>query len=328
MKRLCPECGEISEWEEITRTEVFQVRGEEIEVPLNIERCPKCGTEFENLNNVSDPYQLAYNEYRRRKGMVFPSQISDFRKKYGLTQKELSGLLGFGDITLSRYENGALQDEAHDQLLKFVLDPMNLLKLVKQKIGTLSDEKRDTLVSVLEKERTIDFISNEILTGNFSGNLTGNRDFNFNKFINLIKFFTYEKPVYKSKLMKLLFYADFKSFKETNQSITGLKYTHLPFGPVPDKYGFLLASLLEVDHSILIDQMPADNPIGEVIISTEPYSTDILSTKEEVFVREVHNRFSNYSAKEIEDFSHKEKGYKETHNGEIIAYSYASDLQI
>jgi hypothetical protein len=35
--------------------------------------------------------------------------------------------LGQGGATLSRYENGALQSEAHDQLLKLVMQPENLL---------------------------------------------------------------------------------------------------------------------------------------------------------------------------------------------------------
>jgi len=328
MKRLCPECGEIAEWIEKTQVEKFNIKDEEIKISVKMLVCPHCGSEFEDMNSEIDPYKLAYDEYRRRKGMVFPSQIINFRKNYGLTQKELSSLLGFGDITLSRYENGALQDEAHDQLLKFVLDPMNLLKLVKQKTEILSVKKREGLISKLEAERTIAFILEEISTGKHPDIQTGNREFSFNKLVNLIKFFTFQNPVYKSKLMKLLFYVDFKSFKETNQSITGLRYAHLPYGPVPDKHGLLLDSILEVDHAISMDLQPVGDFFGEVIISTEPNSTDAFNSMEETNIRKVHNQFRSFSAKAIEDFSHEEKGYKETKNGEIIKYSYAFDLQI
>lgn len=328
MKRLCPECGKITDWEEITKVEDFNIKDEHIEISVRIFRCPSCSSEFEDFNADSDPYRLAYDEFRRRKGLVFPSQIINFRKKYDLTQKELSGLLGFGDITLSRYENGALQDEAHDQLLKFVLDPANLLKLVSQKPEIIATEKRTALVSKLEAERTIDFVLDEILAGNHSGILTGNREFSFDKLVNLIKYFTYQNSVFKSKLMKLLFYADFKSFKETAQSITGLRYAHLPYGPVPDKHGFILASILEVDHTISMDLQSVGDFIGEIIVSSEPNAADIFSAEEETVIRSIHNQFVNYSAKAIEDFSHEEKGYKETKNGEIIAYSYANDLQI
>lgn len=328
MKRLCPECGEITEWEEINQVEEFNIREEHIEVQTIIFRCPQCRTEYEDLNSEIDPYKQAYEEYRRRKGMVFPSQIISFRKKYKLTQRELSNLLGFGDITVSRYENGSLQDEAHDQLLKFVLDPANLLKLIKQKPNILSTTKKKRIISQLESERAKAFIRNEIFVNNAPSIFTGNKEFDFDKLLNLIKFFTYKNPVYKSKLMKLLFYADFKSFQKTNYSITGLKYAHLPYGPVPDKYSLLLDFILEVDNTIKTTLQPADNPIGEVITSTEPNKIDIFNIEEDLVIKQVHNKFYKFNAKEIEDFSHKEKGYKETRNGEIITYSYASEMQI
>jgi len=44
--------------------------------------------------------------------MLSPYEIRELRKRYGLTQKELSLLLGWGSVTMSRYENGALQDVA------------------------------------------------------------------------------------------------------------------------------------------------------------------------------------------------------------------------
>lgn len=328
MKRLCPECGEITEWIEKTQAEKFNIKDEEIEISVKSLVCPHCGSEFEDMNSEIDPYKLAYDEYRRRKGMVFPSQIINFRKKFGLTQKELSSLLGFGDITLSRYENGALQDEAHDQLLKFVLDPMNLLKLVKQKTEILSMKKREGLISKLEAERTIAFINDEISKKDQPGIQTGNREFNLEKLINLVKFFTFQNPVVKSKLLKLLFYADFKSFKETNLSITGLRYAHLPFGPVPDKYDLLIASIPEIDHAISMNMQLIGDYFGDVIVSSEPNETTIFNPTEEESIRTVHVKFKSYTAKTIEDFSHEEKGYKETRNGEIIAYSYANDLQI
>ena len=328
MKRLCPECGEITEWEETTKKEDFNIKGEIIQINATFLRCPRCNSEYEDLNFPFDPNVLAYDEYRRRKGMVFPSQIVAYRKKYDLTQKELSVLLGFGDITLSRYENGALQDEAHDQLLKFVLDPLNLLKLIKQKPDILNPEKREQLIRKLESEKTVVYILNEIVKTSSPNILTGNREFNFPKLVNLVKFYTYQNPVFKSKLMKLLFYADFKSFKEVDYSITGLKYAHLPFGPVPDKYSFLLDSILEIDQAISIDIQPVDDPIGEVVISTEPNSTEVFNTIEDSIMRQVHNKFYGFTAKQIEDFSHEERAYKDTKNGEIISYAYAKDLNI
>src|SRR5947208_1520217 len=42
--------------------------------------------------------------------------------------------------------------------------------------------------------------------------------------------------VYKTKLNKLLFYADFTNYYLHGHSISGSSYVHLPYGPVPENY--------------------------------------------------------------------------------------------
>jgi uncharacterized phage-associated protein len=54
------------------------------------------------------------------------------------------------------------------------------------------------------------------------------------KLLNLIAYFVkHTKNCKKTKLFKLLYYADFRHFKETGRSITGLKYFAWQWGPVP-----------------------------------------------------------------------------------------------
>jgi transcriptional regulator with XRE-family HTH domain len=81
--------------------------------------------------------------------MVQPEDIIQIRKAYDLTQKELASLLGWGEVTLSRYENGALQDLAHDKMLHLAKQPENLLALIEQFPGSLSGIKRYSIVSKL-----------------------------------------------------------------------------------------------------------------------------------------------------------------------------------
>jgi putative zinc finger/helix-turn-helix YgiT family protein len=324
MKRLCPECGKTSEWEMITRPEEFEIKGEIITVENQVLICPECKAEYEDMNSEIDPFNLAYEEYRRRKGMVHPAQIVAFRKKYDLTQKELSELLGFGGVTLSRYENGSLQDEAHDQLLRFILQPNNLLNLVKQKPDTLSETKRKQLLAVLEKEITTGSLLRDLLKNNIADIYTGYKPFDLNKVVSLIRFFTFPKRVYKSKLLKLLFYADFKAFKESGIAMTGMKYARLPYGPVPDKFTFLLASVPELDPAISLEV----DPMGDLYLSSAPPDPMAFEPQEWDMLRKIQACFKDSTSKAIEDFSHEEKGYKETRKSELISYEYAKDLQI
>ena len=67
MKRKCPECETIIEFELITKPEEFVIKGESITVNVELLHCPNCGAEFEDMNSKNDPYEQAYKEYDRRK---------------------------------------------------------------------------------------------------------------------------------------------------------------------------------------------------------------------------------------------------------------------
>ena len=94
----------------------------------------------------------AFIKYRNNHGMIQPNEIKEIRKKYGLTQQELSKLLGFGKITLSRYENGSLQNKSHDNSLQLIKIPENLLLLVNKNKNLFSNEKLSKLKNLLENE--------------------------------------------------------------------------------------------------------------------------------------------------------------------------------
>lgn len=325
MKYICLVCGKESQREEVKRTEEFDVKGEKITVESVYLKCNKCGTEFEDLNSSYDPYNIAYEEYRNRKGMVHPTQIIEFRKKYGLTQKELSDLLGFGDVTLSRYENGALQDEVHDKLLRLAMEPANLIELLKQKKNVFENSKFLNLIDRLKVEIALSDLIKKIQIDSEPNINNGFKTFDFQKLTNVVRFFTFKNDVYKTKLLKLLFYVDFKYFKENRSSIMGLKYAHCPFGPAPDNFNYLLGSLINVDPAFQVNEGVNE---GEVFTSLEQPDLSIFTRAEIDTITSVDNFFKKYMATQIKDFSHQEKAYSETHDGEIISYDYAKDLQI
>jgi DNA-binding transcriptional regulator YiaG len=62
-----------------------------------------------------------------------PAEIVSLRETYGLTQRGLSNLLGMGEVTIHRYENGSIPDEANNQLLQMLQDPWNMQRLLKER---------------------------------------------------------------------------------------------------------------------------------------------------------------------------------------------------
>lgn len=132
----------------------------------------------------------------------------------------------------------------------------------------------------------------------------------------------------KSKLCKLLFYADFKHFKNYSVSITGVRYAHAHFGPVPDNYEHYFAVLIHDYKAIRVEEKLIGEYIGEVFFSETNPDLSIFSDSEIEVLISVKKHFNEFSASEIREFSHRERGYKDTYDGEIISYEYANYLQI
>ena len=116
--QFCIHCGRKDTLILIQRTEEVDIRGERISIEAAFYRCEACGEEFEHSRPDNDPVAQAYREYRRRKGMLQPEEIREFRKKIGFSQEELGELIGTSLEMIKRYEEGALQDEVHDRMIR------------------------------------------------------------------------------------------------------------------------------------------------------------------------------------------------------------------
>ena len=330
MKGICPNCEKETELEVVQNIEDIKVRGEVIKVEVKYYKCKNCGEEFEDPRSGEDPLDKAYRVYRQRHGMMQPEEILESRKKFGLTQNEMNRLLGWGGATLSRYENGALQDETHEKALRLAMEPRNLLKLIEATPDVLPKEKMDRLVNELraaeEESCSLERVYEERFGRYEASELSGYRKLDLAKLFNAILYFC-KSGVLKTKLNKLLFYADFKHFKDYAVSITGARYAHVPFGPAPDKYALYFATLLEND-AIKVEEDVIGDFIGEKFISTKEPDLSLFSDGELKILATIKEYFHDFSAKKITDFSHDEKAYKETAPGDVISYEYASDLKI
>lgn len=329
MKGICPSCEKVSELEHVREREVVDVRGEAIDVEVEFFKCTECGEGFENTRG-SDSLALAYREYRKRHDMLQPEQIREWRKKYGLTQKELGQLLGWGGVTLSRYETGALQVEAHEKILRLAMEPHNLITLILETPNALPEDKRERLLKEL-READEEVCSFERLFEERFGKypqdeFSGFCNLDTKKLFNVILYFCAGGQL-KTKLNKLLFYADFKHFKEYSVSITGARYVHLQYGPVPDNYEYYFAELgreniLEMEEEIF------GNYTGFKCIARQEPEFEVFNKSERDVLESVLNFFQKFGSAEIMKFSHEEEAYVSTNEGEPISYLYAKNLRI
>jgi hypothetical protein len=148
---------------------------------------------------------------------------------------------------------------------------------------------------------------------------SGRRQFSFDRLAAMTAYLTSRgRSIYKTKLNKLLFYCDFVNYYLHGNSISGSKYVHLPFGPVPDRYESTLAEL-ESRHTIRISKGHGH----EVIAAGEGQVEPKLNEDEMRSIDWVLENLGSMTAGEISEYSHQEKAYKDTRAGEFIAYEYA-----
>jgi putative zinc finger/helix-turn-helix YgiT family protein len=330
MKTICPYCETQREIEVVKKVEKVDVRGESIEISASHYKCKACEGEFEDPKGGFDFVEKAYKEYRRHHGMMQPAEIKAFRKKYGLTQAELSKLLGWGPVTLSRYENGALQDDVHDKMLRLAMNPENIMQLIEETPDALPEERRRRLLDALQKERELAMTPERICEERFLrydlDEYSGYRRLDVAKLFNVILYFCKDGD-FKTRINKLLFYADFLHFRHYAASITGARYAHATFGPVPDKYATLLAILVENGSLMPEEFMCSDEITGEKLMAAKNPDFTLFSDSEIKVLATVRERFKEFSSRKIMEYSHNEAGYKETAQGQFISYKYADRLQ-
>ena len=71
-----------------------------------------------------------------------PQEIKRIRGKYGLTQQSFARLLGLGEASVVRYENGQPPSKANANLIRAADDPKFLLDCVTRDGNLLSQEQR------------------------------------------------------------------------------------------------------------------------------------------------------------------------------------------
>lgn len=333
MRRFCEECGKEVETRVVTKQESYSVCGENIEVDAEVLICAECGEEFfceeldgKTLNN-------AYDKYRRKHKLLFPKEIKDIREQYGLSQRGFAKLLNWGDKTIYRYENGSIQDKAHNSLLLFLREPENMKTYITENEIILDDKQKKRLGETVEQlienkeyhqERRL--LNMFFMTPPSEEN--GYRVFDFEKFSAMVLFFANKSErLLKTKLLKLLNYSDMVFFKENGISISGAKYVHLPYGPVPQNFDLLFGTMSATHVAHIEVEYEGGYENNEVIPECE-VPKNVLSEKELEVLERVYNKFKNYGSVEISNYSHNEKGYTMTNQGEVIPYSYAKYIEL
>lgn len=141
MKEFCTNCQKEVSIETIVRTETYPVKGNPIAINAKVGVCADCGQDVWITENENQNLTLAYNAYRRQLGLMLPDEIRKIREKYGISQVTFAKILGLGEKTIARYENGSIQDEAQNNLILLARNPDNFMELFRKNKHKLSEDE-------------------------------------------------------------------------------------------------------------------------------------------------------------------------------------------
>lgn len=126
----------------------------------------------------------------------------------------------------------------------------------------------------------------------------------------------------KTKLAKLLYLADFAWFYEHLQSISGMQYRKIDYGPVPDAF-FRAIDELEEEGKIVIDRKTYEGKEMSLIKESESnhnQKIETLSLEEKKLMEKIAVKWKDKKTKDIVNFTHNQLPYFLCRDNELIPY--------
>ena len=321
----------------------------EVTVPLTVKKvavharqlkaaCPHCGELIADEEISRHNLDSAFAAYRAEEKLLSPEEIREAYAKYGLTQKSFAALLSLGGATLSRYEHGALQTKQIDAAIRQAAQPKNMLELLDEHVDEIpmsqAECARQRALTIL-----LDEASEHMYALNASGNFrlmlsdeppsdrNGFRKLDWNRVTQMVIYMAQHcTNLGRTKLNKAMFYADFACFADTTCSMSGLMYARATRGPIIDQYDTVFGQMVREGH--LLEESVSYGPIDATVFTTDEEFDASLFTDQEIFILEKVAAFVNSfaTAKELSEYSHKEKLWIENDDGRALSYLYALEL--
>lgn len=310
-------------------------RNETFEIVFHYYKCEDSGEQFTTTSLDEVNMNQVYNQYRDKFNIPFPDEIIRIREKYSLSAAKMSKILGFGVNTYRQYESGEMPSVANAKLIQMLGDPKYYIDMV-ELCGTLDEKVKEKYIQkaqllVEERKRNIFKLNfKEYLLGHHLADIySGYRNPNLEKFTEMVVFFSEKIEPFKTKMNKLLFYADFLMFKQTCFSISGVRYKAINMGPVPNNFQSIFEYLANKGEVDIYTTEFLNGNIGEQFKARNdrPFNTDLFSANELQILEKVANAFKSTSTNDIIELTHLEEAWKKNEKTKsVISYEYAFEL--
>jgi putative zinc finger/helix-turn-helix YgiT family protein len=310
-------------------------RKESFDVVFHFWKCEESGDQFTTGSLDDINMNQVYNQYRDLFNIPFPDEMIRIREKYQLSASKMSAILGFGTNSYRQYESGEMPSVSNARLIQMIDDPKKFIDLVElcDALDAKTKEKHIKIAGNIIEDRMRNYFSfnlKDYLLGDHLADVySGYRNPNFEKFTEMVVFFSEQIEPFKTKMNKLLFYADFLMFKQSCFSISGVRYRAIDLGPVPNNFQSIFEYLANNQFIDIHYTHFAQGYTGEQFKARKerPFNKELFSESELSVLNKVVAIFKESSTSEIIETSHLEEAWKQNEKERnVISYTYAFDL--
>lgn len=311
---------------EISTVEEHEFRKEKFSVHVRYYVCEDTGERFTTTAQDELLFNELYSQYRVNHGIPFPEEIRDIRLRYGLNYQQITKILGFGINQYAQYEKGQIPSESNGKLISAAANSQFMLHLLEDSRAEFDEceyEKVYQSVLVSETKRENEAQKRLIYRDIRRSIFNGFGQLNVGKVSEMVKYFVcQEGGVFPTKLNKEMFYADFLHYKLHGQSISGLPYQAIQYGPVPVHYDTVYDNINGIRKDIVIV-----HNTESVCLNSSSWDAAVFSEEELQTLNVVLSKIQPMSTQEVVDKSHEETAWKHYQEGnQLIPYSEAFSL--
>ena len=241
-------------------------------------------------------------------------RIAELRKMKGLSQEDLAKNVKISRSSLAQIELGNRSvDILEFQKLSFLLE-FSLDDFMSNDFETNNhrDSQLDSIKESNVEIKAVERISVPTLQ--------------IGKFKNVLLYILERcagKPnVGETVLYKLLYFSDFNYYELYEEHLTGASYRKLPYGPVPQKLDTILIKMIE-NGQIQRVKTEYHGFSQTRYLPLEKADLTELKASEKVVIDSVIDQMSDWSAAMLSNYSHGDKPWKASKDGDEINYELA-----
>ena len=234
-------------------------------------------------------------------------RLCGYRKMKGLTQDDLAKNIGMSRSSLTQIELGnrsisAFELQSIAMVLGFSIDQFlsSDFKGINESAAQAEQAKQESNIRISVPKLQVGKFKNVLLY--------------------LLECCAGKPNIGETVLNKLLYFCDFNYYEIYEEHLTGARYKKMPYGPVPQPLNGIINQMIAEKQIQRIKTQYHDFTQTRYLPLVKPDLTQ-LSAAEKTVIDDVVRQMSDWNANQISEYSHKDKPWRATDDGDYIAYN-------